>query len=354
MEDDEGRGRAEAEVDEVERELQRRLAGIGERDGRAEEHRQDIVVRRQEEQAEDRRKLAEREAVLLTPEVDVDDLHLGEAEADGDQRPRDAEGQGAGHRPGLQEDEIEDHREERQGGAERPDASRRSQRDERQAEPKARDEWQREPEARGERQPERQPVRQPEPETPGARRGLGFVFDARSDHDGTVRLAHACLHVTPAPELYAAGGDLRGSPRYQWDAGRIARLRVGEPPRARDGRLLAYAGAGLRRIAAAITTATPIPIRTSPTLNTFASGSQAGSAKRSVSGSSAGCSTTTLFVLPPTPIPSDASADGLAGIAPPFAAIAARFRPDPRTINGTPVRRRLARTTIATADVDAR
>ena len=47
------------------------------------------------------------------------------------------------------------------------------------------------------------------------------------------------------------------------------------------------AGAG-RRIAAAIATAMPTPIRTSPTLKTLASGSQAGMAKTSVSGSSDG------------------------------------------------------------------
>ena len=40
----------------------------------------------------------------------------------------------------------------------------------------------------------------------------------------------------------------------------------------------------------------PTPISTSPTLNTFANGSQAGSAKRSVSGRERGSASTMLFV----------------------------------------------------------
>ena len=50
------------------------------------------------------------------------------------------------------------------------------------------------------------------------------------------------------------------------------------------------------RIASAIVTAMPTPMRTSPMLKTFASGSHAGSANTSVSGPSAGSATTMLFV----------------------------------------------------------
>ena len=54
------------------------------------------------------------------------------------------------------------------------------------------------------------------------------------------------------------------------------------------GRPRAGSRRGSRRIAAAIATAMPTPISTSPMLKTFASGSQAGVANTSVSGSSAG------------------------------------------------------------------
>ena len=61
-----------------------------------------------------------------------------------------------------------------------------------------------------------------------------------------------------------------------------------EPPSPRGATLGAGAASGGRRIAATITTTIPTPISTSPTLNTFASGSHAGIAKMSVSGWSAG------------------------------------------------------------------
>ena len=44
---------------------------------------------RQEEQADDGRELAQRERVGLAPEVDLDDLELGDREGRGDDRPRD-------------------------------------------------------------------------------------------------------------------------------------------------------------------------------------------------------------------------------------------------------------------------
>jgi hypothetical protein len=44
-----------------------------------------------------------------------------------------------------------------------------------------------------------------------------------------------------------------------------------------------------------MTTATPIEMSTSPMLNTLANGTNGGSAKMSVSGASAGDSTTALF-----------------------------------------------------------
>ncbi len=48
-------------------------------------------------------------------------------------------------------------------------------------------------------------------------------------------------------------------------------------------------------MAAAMITTTPIPMSMSPTRKMLAKGTQAGSAKMSVSGSSAGCSRAALF-----------------------------------------------------------
>ena len=56
----------------------------------------------------------------------------------------------------------------------------------------------------------------------------------------------------------------------------------------------AVCAAGVR-IAVAMTTTTPSPIRMSPTLKTFENGSQAGRAKMSVSQGSAGSGTNELF-----------------------------------------------------------
>jgi hypothetical protein len=87
-------------------------------------------------------------------------------------------------------------------------------------------------------------------------------------------------------------------------------------------------------------------------LNTFAKGSPAGIAKMSVSGCSAGFSTTTLFVCDPGSSPAVASAAGSAGMNPPLAVIAAMFEIEPRATMGMPGIRRFRTTATNTATVD--
>ena len=92
---DEGRpSRRDREVAEVERELQRRLAEVDEGGARPDQDRQEVLVRREQEETDDGRELAQREGVRLAPEVDVDDLELGEEEADASDGPGDVEGLG--------------------------------------------------------------------------------------------------------------------------------------------------------------------------------------------------------------------------------------------------------------------
>ncbi len=92
VEDDQGHGRDEREVGEVERDLHDRLAsGHEQGDGRPDEDGQQVLVRRHEEQAEDGRDLAQGEGVRLAPEVDDDDLGLGGQERRREERPRNGE-----------------------------------------------------------------------------------------------------------------------------------------------------------------------------------------------------------------------------------------------------------------------
>ena len=87
---DQGDDGGQAELGEVERALDARLAVIGE-EGEAgpEEAGGEVLGRRQEEQADDARQLAQRERVPLAQEVDLDDVGLAEVERQGRERPRD-------------------------------------------------------------------------------------------------------------------------------------------------------------------------------------------------------------------------------------------------------------------------
>ena len=108
------------------------------------------------------------------------------------------------------------------------------------------------------------------------------------------------------------------------------------------------------RIALTITIATPIAIRTSPTLNTFANGSHVGNEYASVNGSRAGLATIEELVYPAfRPPPRAAKAASLAGMNPPLATIAARLAPAPTATRAMPGIRMLRITATRTAPVDA-
>jgi len=74
VEDDLHQDRCAGEVDQVERELDRCLARPGEGDARTDDDAQQVLARVEREEADDGRKLAQREGVLLAFEVDVNDL----------------------------------------------------------------------------------------------------------------------------------------------------------------------------------------------------------------------------------------------------------------------------------------
>ena len=116
--------RGHREVADVEQDLERRLAGHDhERRDRPDEQRAEVVGRGQEEEAHDRRDLAQREGVGLAPEVDLDDLRLGEEEADGDDGPRDDDrrrDEGAA----VEHLEVQGDRRDGEEHAERPDPGR--------------------------------------------------------------------------------------------------------------------------------------------------------------------------------------------------------------------------------------
>ena len=93
MEADERDAAAEAERREVERRRRRTLpTDDRERDGRADQLGDEELVRRDEKEAENERELAERQAVRLAAEVDVNGERLGDEEDDDEAPPRDLEG----------------------------------------------------------------------------------------------------------------------------------------------------------------------------------------------------------------------------------------------------------------------
>ena len=96
--------------------------------------------------------------------------------------------------------------------------------------------------------------------------------------------------ATDAPRARSVVAEATMTSRDRHPPSRHAPGQVSSPPR--DGPRRRRR----RRIASAIVAAMPIPMSTSPMLNTFANGSQAGSAKMSVSGARAGSGTMTLFV----------------------------------------------------------
>ena len=84
--------RDEREVGQVEHDLLDPLAAADhECDRRADEQRYHVVERRQEEEADDCRELAEGEGVGLAAEMDLDDLELGGGERDRQDGPRQRE-----------------------------------------------------------------------------------------------------------------------------------------------------------------------------------------------------------------------------------------------------------------------
>ena len=95
VEDRQGDHGGQAELGEVERALDARLAVIGEEgQARPEEAGREVLGRRQEEQPDDARQLAQRERVAFAQEVDLDDVGLAEVERQGRERPRDRERRG--------------------------------------------------------------------------------------------------------------------------------------------------------------------------------------------------------------------------------------------------------------------
>src|SRR4051812_28211829 len=90
-----------------------------------------------------------------------------------------------------------------------------------------------------------------------------------------------------------------------------------------------------RRIVVASQAPAPVPISTSPTETTFRKGSQAGVAQRSPRNANGAPEAGAVLLNEPEAAvrPAAASAAGSAGIPPPFAAIASRFRAAPKAIN---------------------
>ena len=124
VDDGDGDDRGEAELGEVERELHRALAPVEvEGEAGADDPRDDERRRRDEEEAGDQRELAHRERVGAAPDVQVDDLGLGQVETGGDQPDGDREGQ-RDRRIGRNEDQGQAHGQGREDEREQPDSSR--------------------------------------------------------------------------------------------------------------------------------------------------------------------------------------------------------------------------------------
>ena len=119
--------RDEHEVREVEPELDQRRPAEEERCGRSDEHGDQVVGRRQEEEPDDRRELAQGERVRLPAEMDLDDLQLGGGERDGEHRPGKRERDRRG-RADVQLREVDPDGGERQGTGEQPDPCSHRQR----------------------------------------------------------------------------------------------------------------------------------------------------------------------------------------------------------------------------------
>ena len=115
------------ELGEVERALDARLVPIRDhRDAGADHQREQIVGRREEEQPEDGRQLAQREGMALAQEVDLDHPGLAEVEREGRDRPGDHERHGR-RREIADDQQVDRGRREGDEQRERPHPDRRRQ-----------------------------------------------------------------------------------------------------------------------------------------------------------------------------------------------------------------------------------
>ena len=264
--------------------------------------------------------------VLLAPEVDVDDLQLGQAEARGDERPRDP-----------------DRAATRRAVARR---RRRSRSIARTASPAVKAQTR----AAGGSAATRS---RSDDAVPLGRRGREILIGARSDRGGRsgwvmvpptvdARWLSCCTGVARGParrsEVLPAQDQWRRGSRAGSDRGSGRR----RPP--------------AERIAAAIATATPDADQDVADAEDVGERQPGAASRRCRSAARARArATTTLFVCAVDRRSRGRRAPpGSAGIAPPLARIAARLQRRRRgRSSGTPVRRRLARTTTPTSAVDA-
>jgi hypothetical protein len=121
MEHDDRHAGFEAEVGDVERQLQHGLAPVQhERGDDAGEDGEDEVPRRREEQAQDQRDLVQRIGEDLAAELDVDDRYLGEREHGGERPPLQLERRMRGVEP-VDHEEVQGRGGAGQGCVEQPD-----------------------------------------------------------------------------------------------------------------------------------------------------------------------------------------------------------------------------------------
>ena len=122
--DERGHGLEHAQR-EIEDRLQRTLpANDDESDEHSDESREDQLLGAAEEQADHQRQLVHRERVRVVADLDVHREAVGQREAEGEQRPRDAP---VGHRGFLMHDGDEEEGGEcRERGAEEDDLARRA------------------------------------------------------------------------------------------------------------------------------------------------------------------------------------------------------------------------------------
>src|SRR5437879_3721303 len=89
-------------------------------DSRSGQQRQEIDLRRQEEEADDGRKLRERKGVRFASEVHLDDLEFGQTEANSEDRPGNLN-RGPDSGKAVDDEQVDSERTSRQYGREEPD-----------------------------------------------------------------------------------------------------------------------------------------------------------------------------------------------------------------------------------------